>query len=155
MDLLFTKEALCHIDDKASVFADYYRVLRPGGEFVGSDWMTGGEVTTASEAYRTWEEQLRSAGLTFIFKSIESHRQDLEAAGFEGGRGHRRHRLDHRARRRLCGPPELGPERPRMVKLLGEDGLAGLITRCQARVDALKNGDLRRCHMRAVKPEQP
>ena len=149
-DLIFTKEALCHIDDKLPVFSDFYRVLRPGGNFIGSDWMTGAE-QTGSDAYRAWEEQLRSAGLSFTFKSIAAHREGLERVGFdeveitddtawtiEHGEGY----VD-----RLHGP-----DRPRMLELLGEEGLHGLIVRCSARVDALRNGDLRRCHMRARKP---
>ena len=149
-DVIFTKEALCHIADKAPVFADFHRVLRPGGGFIGSDWMTGSE-TTNSHAYRAWEDQLRSAGLSFTFTSMTAHRDGLEAAGFEQveitddtawtlehGEGYV-NRLE-------------GPDRPRMLELLGEDGLAGLIVRCSARVDALRNGDLCRCHMHARKP---
>lgn len=149
-DVIFTKEALCHIEDKAPVFADFQRVLQPGGQFIGSDWMTGSDNTT-SAAYGAWEDQLRSAGLSFTFTSMATHREGLMAAGFEQVEV-----TDDTAWTIEHGEGYVerlhGPDRPRMLKLLGEDGLAGLIVRCSARVDALRNGDLRRCHMRARKP---
>jgi phosphoethanolamine N-methyltransferase len=150
VEVLFTKEALCHIDDKPGVFADFLRVLQPGGVFIGSDWMTGAD-DVSSEAYQAWDNQLRSAGLDFTFESIVAHRRYLEEAGFADvvieddtpwtlvhGEGY----VD-----RLHGE-----EGERLVPLMGEEGLADLIVRCAARVEAMRNGDLRRCHMSARKP---
>lgn len=149
-DVIFTKEALCHIEDKRPVFADFYRLLQPGGVFIGSDWMTGAE-NTSSAAYRAWEDQLRSAGLSFTFTSMAAHRSGLQSAGFE-----QVEITDDTAWTIEHGEGYVerlhGTDRPRMLELLGEDGLAGLMVRCAARVDALRNGDLRRCHMRARKP---
>ncbi len=150
VDLIFTKEALCHIADKAAVFADYCRVLRPGGRLIGSDWMTGTE-NPSSAAYRQWDDQLRAGGLTFVFTSMAAHRADLESTGFEDIAI-----TDDSAWTQEKGGGYMtelrGPGRAQIIEAMGEAGYEGLIERCQARVDALANGDLRRCHLRARKP---
>ena len=48
-DVVFSKDALVHIPDKAAIFPDVLRVLRPGGGFVASDWLGGQNTATASE----------------------------------------------------------------------------------------------------------
>ena len=40
-DVVFSKDALVHVADKASLFAEVLRVLRPGGRFAASDWLAG------------------------------------------------------------------------------------------------------------------
>ena len=40
-DAVFTKDAIVHIPDKPPFYREVLRVLRPGGLFVGSDWLCG------------------------------------------------------------------------------------------------------------------
>ncbi len=40
-DVVFTKDALLHISDKRMLFSEIFRVLKPGGMFVGGDWLRG------------------------------------------------------------------------------------------------------------------
>lgn len=40
-DVVFSKDALLHIPDKAALYADIHRVLKPGGVFAASDWLAG------------------------------------------------------------------------------------------------------------------
>ncbi len=40
-DVVFSKDAICHIPDKPAAYAEILRVLRPDGPFVGSDWLKG------------------------------------------------------------------------------------------------------------------
>ena len=78
-DMVFSKDAIVHIPDKAACYAEAHRVLRPGGVFVGSDWLRGGEETYTSEA-REWLDFVR---LDFRMETLEQTRQALERSGFE------------------------------------------------------------------------
>ena len=40
-DVVFSKDAMVHIPDKDALFAEIFRVLRPGGVFAASDWLIG------------------------------------------------------------------------------------------------------------------
>lgn len=78
-DVVFSKDALIHIEDKHALFRDVFRVLRPGGVFVASDWMRVDENTPGPEM-RTWIE---AVGLSFGMHSPPFYEDALDAAGFE------------------------------------------------------------------------
>ncbi|MEM7123113.1 MAG: methyltransferase domain-containing protein [Pseudomonadota bacterium] len=78
-DVVFSKDAMIHIPDKPALFAEVYRVLKPGGFFSGSDWMRGNEEPATPEMKR-W---LNVVGLTFELKSQEQYVEALKQAGFE------------------------------------------------------------------------
>lgn len=78
-DVVFSKDALIHIEDKGQLFSEVFRVLKPGGFFVASDWMCRDDQPPGPEmvAY------LKIVGLTFGLKSPPHYIQALEAAGFQ------------------------------------------------------------------------
>ena len=78
-DMVFSKDAIVHIPDKAACYAEVLRVLAPGGVFVGSDWLRGGEDTYTSDA-REWLEFVH---LDFRMETLEQTRRALEQSGFE------------------------------------------------------------------------
>ena len=78
-DMVFSKDAIVHIPDKAACYAEVLRVLAPGGAFVGSDWLRGGEATYTSDA-REWLDFVR---LDFRMETLEQTRRALERSGFE------------------------------------------------------------------------
>ena len=78
-DMVFSKDAIVHIPDKAACYAEVLRVLVPGGVFVGSDWLRGGEETFTADA-REW---LDSVHLDFRMETLEQTRRALERSGFE------------------------------------------------------------------------
>lgn len=151
-DLVFTSAALCHLPlaDKEAVFADIHRVLAPGGHFAGSDWMTGKEAGF-SRAFDDWTEDLRANDLRFIFGSLAFHRTALAAAGFADVALSDRS-AETLADARAILDDSLGAGRGVLLGDLGPERYAGLVRRNRARVEALANGDLRRCHFRARKP---
>lgn len=78
-DMVFSKDAIVHIPDKAACYAEVLRVLRPGGAFVGSDWLRGGEETYTSDA-REW---LDFVHLDFRMETLDQTRRALQRSGFE------------------------------------------------------------------------
>jgi phosphoethanolamine N-methyltransferase len=38
-DVVFSKDAMVHIPDKASLYREVLRVLKPGGRFTAADWL--------------------------------------------------------------------------------------------------------------------
>ena len=78
-DMVFTKDAIVHIPDKQAMYEDVLRVLRPGGVFVGSDWLRGGEETFTPVAAQ-WLEVVH---LNFQMKNLDQTREAIQNAGFE------------------------------------------------------------------------
>jgi phosphoethanolamine N-methyltransferase len=78
MDIVFSKDALIHVHDKEAMFADIFRILRPGGKFAASDWLTNhdGEPSPAMKTYLTAE------GLSFGMASSSRYESAMKNAGF-------------------------------------------------------------------------
>lgn len=77
-DVVFSKDSIVHIPDKATLARDVARVVTPGGWFVASDWLIGhdGEPTPEMRDY------IAAEGLDFGMASPASYREALAAAGF-------------------------------------------------------------------------
>lgn len=77
-DVVFSKDSMIHIPDKEALFADVFRILRPGGWFVASDWL----ISHDGEPSPEMKEYLKMEGLSFGMASPERYAKALEAAGF-------------------------------------------------------------------------
>ena len=148
-DLVHSKAMICHIDDKAALFREVHRVLKPGGVFAAADWMAGGD-GPLSESYHAFADDLAAAGLVFFFKSPAAHADALAAAGFCDIE-----LRDHSAAVKRIAEAMLenvlGEARNDLLATLGEDGYAGIIRRSRGRADALASGDLKFQFMTARK----
>ncbi len=77
-DAVFSKDSMIHIPNKPALYAEVFRVLRPGGLFVASDWLYGGG-PEFSEAMKAWLEFIH---LDFKMESPENSAAALREVGF-------------------------------------------------------------------------
>lgn len=76
-DIVFSKETLNEVADKFGIIKEVYRVLKPDGWFLLSDWMKGdGEI---SEEFRLWE---KSWNLPIEYEKFSVMKNMLEQSGF-------------------------------------------------------------------------
>lgn len=77
-DIVFSKDAVVHIPDKHALLHDVFRILKPGGWFVASDWLIGhdGEPSPDMKTY------LAAEGLDFGMASPQRYQAALQDAGF-------------------------------------------------------------------------
>jgi SAM-dependent methyltransferase len=77
-DVVFSKDSIVHIPDKAALMAEVFRVLRPGGWFLASDWLIGHDdaPSPAMAAY------IAAEGLDFGMASPARYRAAMQGAGF-------------------------------------------------------------------------
>lgn len=77
-DIVFSKDSIVHIADKEALAADVFRVLRPDGWFVASDWL----ISHDGEPSREMAAYIAAEALDFGMASPERYRRALAAAGF-------------------------------------------------------------------------
>lgn len=77
-DVIFSKDALLHVPDKDALFAEIFRVLKPGGVFAASNWMIAhdGEPSPQMKAY------VAAEGLSFAMASPARYAEAMRRAGF-------------------------------------------------------------------------
>jgi phosphoethanolamine N-methyltransferase len=79
-DIVFSKDALLHISDKSMLFSEIFRVLKPGGVFVGGDWLRG-EYDIPSEQMKMFFELTHNE---FNMVTLREYERKLADAGFSG-----------------------------------------------------------------------
>ena len=147
IDIVFSKDSIVHIADKESLAADVFRVLRPGGWFVASDWLIAhdGEPSPEMAAY------IAAEALDFGMASPDRYRVALESAGFvdielvnrnEWYREVARDELE-----RLTSS-----EREHFEAVIGTDALNRQIVTWTAMVPVLESGEHCPHHIRARRP---
>lgn len=147
-DLVFSKDAMIHIPDKEAMFADVFRLLKPGGHFAASDWLSShdGEPTAVMQRYMDAE------GLSFRMGSPERYREALAAAGFiEVGLNNRNAWYCDVARRELADLE--GPLYEKAVAAAGKAETDRNVEIWRAMVPALEIGELCPHHLRGTKPK--
>jgi ubiquinone/menaquinone biosynthesis C-methylase UbiE len=147
VDAVFSKDSIVHIPDKEALAADVFRVLRPGGWLVASDWLIShdGEPSPEMKAYIAAED------LDFGMASPARYRRALEAAGFVDIELVNRNEWYREVARREL-EQLTGPERPRFEAAVGADEIDRQVTTWSAMVPVLESGEHCPHHIRARRP---
>lgn len=78
-DVVFSKDSIVHIPDKHALMREVFRVLRPGGWFIASDWLIGHDDPPST----LMADYIAAEGLDFGMASPARYRAAMEAAGFD------------------------------------------------------------------------
>ncbi|MCX7865044.1 MAG: methyltransferase domain-containing protein [Novosphingobium sp.] len=146
-DFVFSKDAMLHVPDKRSLFADLFRILKPGGFLAASDWLTShdGEPSDLMKAY------VASEGLSFHMHSPGWYEDALKLAGFVDVRT-----VDRNGWYRAEAARELarleGSFGRDLAKRVGGDYVTKNIRTWKAMKRVLDTGEHRPTHLFATKP---
>jgi len=145
-DAVFSKDSLIHIPDKAFIYAEIHRVLKPGGWVALSDWL--GAPEPPSPAMQEW---LRLVGLTFTLDTLEHIAEIVTDTGFELVQAEDRNQWY--ASEMLKELDSISGENfPKLVNAIGESAANQRVKSSSAKFEIVKGGELRPGHIRARKP---
>jgi phosphoethanolamine N-methyltransferase len=148
-DCVFSKDAMLHIPDKAALYADVLRVLKPGGRLIAGDWLRGGEEDgPPPDVLADWAA---ATGLTADFATPVMTERALQAAGFEAVRVRDRNAwyLEELEKERL---QVTGPGFQQLEAAIGMEDAIGRAESFKIRHRAVAEGALRPCHLYGRKP---
>lgn len=146
-DIVFSKDSIVHIPDKRTLMTEVFRVLKPGGWFLASDWLIGAEGTPSPlmAAYITAE------GLDFGMATPAEYRLAMELAGFVSvstvsrNAWYRNEARDELARLR-------GPSGSRAATQVGQDFVTHNIAIWERMIPVLDSGEHCPTHLAGQKP---
>jgi len=146
-DVVFSKDAIVQIPDKAVVFADAYRVLRPGGWLIVSDWLRGGSGEYSPEML----EYFRLEGIAYNMADMDESIATLSRVGFIDIEGRDRNAWYLELARGELVALE-GELRALVTAQIGRERAEHFITNWRQLVLVLERGELRPAHLKARKP---
>jgi phosphoethanolamine N-methyltransferase len=147
-DVVFSKDSLIHTPDKAALYAEIWRVLRPGGLLLISDWLTGDEESQVS-AMKSFIEQRNHH--YFFPVSLRTLGAMVEGLGFTEIELEDRHEW-YQAEALKELQRVKGSLQPKLQELEGDEGYPRLVKFWESIVEVAEQGGLRPGHLRAVKP---
>ncbi len=146
-DLVFSKDAMVHIEDKAALYAEVLRMLKPGGWFTAADWLWA-EGAADSPVVNAW---LSKGPLKFVFTPPAAALQGMIDAGFAEARV-----TDVRWQLQQSNRKEVdvlaGPARQRLASIVGSTMADNRLASAKGRQTALDSGDLIPSHLRGRRP---
>lgn len=77
-DVVFSKDSIVHIPDKHALMREVFRVLKPGGWFLASDWLIGHDDAPS----QLMADYIAAEGLDFGMASPGRYRDAMAVAGF-------------------------------------------------------------------------
>ena len=147
VDIVFSKDSLVHIPDKEALAADAFRVLRPGGWFVASDWL----ISHDGEPSPEMADYLAKEDLDFGMASPKRYRRALESTGFVDVSLTNRNPWYRGVARDELARLE-GEGRGAFLSVLGEEELNAQVETWRAMVIVLDSGEHCPHHFRGRKP---
>ena len=146
-DVVFSKDSVVQIPDKPALFAEVWRVLRPGGQLIASDWLRGGEGEYSPEML----EFFRIEGIAYNMASLAQSAEMLRRAGFTSVEVRDRHDWYLALAERELASMQ-GAWRPLMLERIGAERTEHFIANWRQLVVVLRRGELRPGHLKATKP---
>jgi len=146
-DIVFSKDSIIHIPDKAFLAGEAFRVLKPGGWFVASDWLISHDGAPSPEM----ADYIAKEALDFGMASPQRYRQALDAAGFVEVSLRNRNAWYREVARKELALLE-GAGRARFEALVGAEEIARQIATWRAMTVVLDSGEHCPHHFRARKP---
>lgn len=145
-DVVFSKDSIIHIPDKHALMAEVFRVLKPGGWFLASDWLIGTDQISPMMA-----DYIASEGLDFGMATPARYLDAMTAAGFVDGMASSRN-----AWYRLRAREELerlkGDVGAAAAKVVGQDFVDQNIGIWSKIIPVLDSGEHCPTHLAARKP---
>ena len=77
-DVIFSKDALCHVENKDALYGELFRVLKPGGQIAIGDWL----VKRCGKQSKALQTFISTTGLSLFMDSLDGVRTKLTSAGF-------------------------------------------------------------------------
>jgi phosphoethanolamine N-methyltransferase len=146
-DIVFSKDSIIHIPDKAFLAGEAYRVLKPGGWFAASDWLISHDGAPSPEM----ADYIAREALNFGMASPARYRAALEDADFTEVSLRNRNPWYREVARRELALLE-GPGRAKFEEVCGADEIARQIGTWRAMIVVLDTGEHCPHHFRALKP---
>lgn len=144
-DVVFSKDSIVLIPDKHALMAEVFRVLKPGGLFIGSDWLMGSDAISPLMA-----DYLAVAELAGMATATR-YRAAMQAAGFTDIR-----MADRNAWYRDQARVELarlqGAAGTRAAAIAGRAHVDYCIQTWARMIPVLDSGEHRPTHLSALKP---
>lgn len=146
-DMVFSKDSIVHIPDKHALMLEVFRVLKPGGWFIASDWLIGHDREPSPEM----KAYIAAEGLDFGMASARRYAEAMAAAGFvQVSTESRNEWYRQHARSELAALS--GPLYEKAVAGLGQDFVDHNIEIWQRMIVVLDKGEHCPTHLRAQKP---
>jgi len=145
-DIVTSSGALTQTADKAGVFAECLRILRPGGWFTCYDWMKSD--AELSEDMHYW---FKVEGITYALATLDDYVRELRSAGFDDVSGEDAsdwYRAESRREYELIK----GDLYRRMVQLLGQADADHFVENWRALVLVCEKGEMRQGYCRGRRP---
>jgi phosphoethanolamine N-methyltransferase len=145
-DLIISAGAFTQTPDKTGMFAECYRVLRPGGSMSNFDWTKSEETISSDMAYF-----FKMEDLTYALERPETYRELFQSAGFTGitiEDGSDWYRRQSREEYQLIK----GEMYARLVEAIGQQDTDHFVEDWRAMAIVFEAGELTQTYCRARKP---
>ena len=147
IDIVFSKDSIIHIPDKETLACEVYRVLKPGGYFLASDWLISHDNNPSPEM----ADYLEAEGLDFAMASPARYEKAMKTAGFvEVELVNRNSWYSKVARKELEWL--IGSKKNKLIAKYGQEFIDHQITAWSKMVPVLSSGEHCPHHIRARKP---
>ncbi len=146
-DVVFSKDSLIHIPDKRTLYADIFRVLKPGGLLAVSDWLAGPHAASDPEL----AGYVDNSGLDFSMATAADTADILRETGFADVATRDRNDWYRDLSAHEVEQIE-GPLRQSIIEACGEAAHAQWLVSRRHLARAVGNGSLRPTHLRGRRP---